>query len=186
MLQAGGGVLAPAEQLAGAGVDEDRLAGRPLDEEDAGRQVGHQGVEHARGAAQVDGQRALFGDVGDDAFPAAQPALGVEVRRQHVADPARRRWASSVRTVGTRRIAFTSRGATGPGGTRRSPAGSAGSAAHGGQDDFAVLGVDALEPALVVAEQLFGRAAEQRSAGGADQRHLGGEAAAGPGKNRPL
>jgi hypothetical protein len=70
LLDAGGGVLAAAEQLAGAGVDQIRPAVRPLHEDDAGRQVIDQGAEHRRGAAEIVGQGAPLGHVGDDALPA--------------------------------------------------------------------------------------------------------------------
>jgi hypothetical protein len=157
MVQAGGGVFPLPEQLPGAVVDKDRLAGRPLDEEDAGRQVGHQGMEHARCAAQIDGQRPLFRHVRDHAFPAAQPALGVKARRQHVADPTRGEGRRrTVWIIRKRVVAFAFRG---------SQWREAVLARHrlilpaqlrdGRQNDFVVFRMDVLEPALVIAEQLF-------------------------------
>ncbi len=171
MFQPGRHVLALAEQLARAGVDQDRMAVRTLHEEDAGRQIADQGVQHARGAPQVVGQCSLRRDVGQHALPADQPSVSVQTGDQRVADPANPRRAR----IGRLRLSggHLFRQAIFAGDRLDLPA----DLGDGGANDFPIVGVDALQPALVIAEQFLGRTAEQRFAGGADQRDLGRQTA---------
>src|SRR5581483_1110366 len=79
VLDAGRSVLPLAQKLPGSSVDEDRPTMRPMHEEHAGGKVRHQCMEHAGGAAEVVGQGALFGDVADDALPAKEGLMRVEL-----------------------------------------------------------------------------------------------------------
>ena len=88
--EAGRQVLALAEELASAGVDQDRLPDRPLHEEDARRHVGDQRLEHPRDPAILLLQRPLLGDVLGHAVPAVEQSLRRVVGRQRLAHPARR------------------------------------------------------------------------------------------------
>ena len=88
MFDGGRHILALAEQLAGAGVDQDGPAQLALHEEDACRQVADQGLKHVGGPAQVIGQVALLGDFGDHSLPADEGAVRVEMGGQGIADPA--------------------------------------------------------------------------------------------------
>ena len=150
-------VFALPQQLPGAGVDEDRQAARPVDEEDAGRQVADEGVEHVRRPAEVVGEGALLGDVGHDPLPADEPTVSVPARGERVAQPAgggtRQDDLANLRAGG--RIAVQ----TGRDGGREAVfAGDglilAGELLERGEDHLAILGVDARHPARVITEQV--------------------------------
>src|SRR6516225_5915007 len=68
-----------------------------MDEEDAGRKVGDQCMEHVSSPAQVVGNEALLRDVDNDSFPTQELPLRREKGYQRVANPAGRAGTGKVR-----------------------------------------------------------------------------------------
>ena len=179
-----GGVVRLTQELAGPGVDQDRQTGLALHKEDTGRQVGHQRVEHARGAAQVVGQRPLHRDVAEHAVPPFQLARRAVLRRQGVTHPAlpfgRRRDGDDPAAVGGRQGSHRPGGDSVP---RRADRGQAvftgdrpvlpPQLGQGSQHHLLIVRVDVGQPARKVAQQGRGVGIEQGAGGGTDEGDLG-------------